>query len=58
MKGELNKVPYKPRTKEALIEAIRELWEQVDPCDYRHYTEQLTCKIEDVIEVQGLATIN
>jgi len=58
MKGELNKMPYKPRTKEALMEAIQKLWDQVDPRDYRHYTEQLTCKIEDVIEVRGLATIN
>ena len=34
------------------------LWDQVDPRDFRHYTEQLTCKIEDVIRVGGLATIN
>jgi hypothetical protein len=31
---------------------------RVDPRDFQHYTEQLTCKIEDVIEVGGLATIN
>lgn len=58
MKGQLNAMPYKPRTKEALMEAIQKLWDQVDPHDYRHYTEQLTCKIEDVIHVRGLATIN
>ncbi len=32
--------------------------DQVDPRDFRHYTEQLTCKLEDVIEVQRIATIN
>jgi len=58
MKGELNKMPYKPRTKEGLMEVIQKLWDQVNPRDYRHYTEQLTCKIEDVIKVRGLATIN
>jgi hypothetical protein len=30
----------------------------VDPRDFRHYTEQLTCKIEDVIKVHRMATIN
>lgn len=58
MKGELDIMPYKPRTREALIKVIQGLWDRVDPRDYRHYTEQLTCKIEDVIEVKGLATIN
>jgi len=58
MKGQLNAMLYKPRTKKRLMEVIQGLWDQVDPRDYRHYTEQLTCKIEDVIHVRGLATIN
>jgi len=58
MKGELNKIPYKPRTKEGLRVAIQELWDKVDPVDFRPYTERLTCKIEDVIKVRGMATIN
>ena len=46
------------KNKECLIRKIQKLWNQIDPHDYHHYTEQLTCKLEDVIEVQGLATIN
>jgi hypothetical protein len=30
----------------------------VDPRDYRRYTERLTCKLEDVIAVRGLATVH
>jgi transposase len=58
MKEELNKMPYKPRTKEHLIEVLQELWKKVNPRDYRVYTERLTCKLEDIIKVRGLATIH
>lgn len=58
MKEELNKMPYKPRTKEHLIEVLQGLWDHVNPMDYRRYTERLTCKLEDVIKVRGLATIH
>jgi hypothetical protein len=58
MKEELKKLPYVLKNKEDMYKELQKLWDQVDPRDFRHYTEQLTCKIEDVIEVQGLATIN
>ena len=58
MKEELKKLPYVPKNKEDLMRKIQKLWDQVDPRDFRYYTEQLTCKIEDVIAVRGLATIN
>ena len=58
IKEELKKLPYVPKNKEDLIREIQKLWDQVDPRDFRHYTKQLTCKIEDVIAVRGLATIN
>jgi hypothetical protein len=58
IKEELKKLPYVPKNKEDLMREIQKLWDQVDPRDFRHYTEQLTCKIEDVIAVRGLATIN
>jgi hypothetical protein len=58
IKEELKKLPYMPKNKEDLMREIQKLWDQVDPCDFRYYTEQLTCKIEDVIAVRGLATIN
>ena len=58
MKEELKKLPYVAKSKEGLKEEIMKLWDQVDPHDQWHYIEQLTCKLEDVIEVQGLATIN
>ena len=58
MKEELKKLLYVPRSREDLKAELQKLWDQVDPRDFRHYTEQLTCKLEDVIEVRGLATIN
>jgi hypothetical protein len=58
MKEELKKLSYILKNKKCLIREIQRLWDQVDLYDYCCYTEQLTCKIEDVIEVQGLATIN
>ena len=58
MKEELKKLPYVPRSKEDLKAELQKLWDHVDLRDFRHYTEQLTCKLEDVIEVRGLATIN
>ena len=47
-----------PKNREDICREIQKLWDQVDPRDFRHYTEQLACKIEDVIEVRGLATIH
>ncbi len=58
MKEELKKLLFVPTSKEALYREIQRLWDQVDPRDYRQYTERLTCKLEDVIDVRGLATIH
>ncbi len=58
MKEELKKLPYVPKKREDLCRELQKLWDQVDPRDFRHYIEQLTCKIEDVITVRGLATIH
>ena len=58
IKEELKKLPFVPTSKEELCMEIQRLWDQVDPRDFRHYTERLTCKLEDVIEVKGLATIH
>lgn len=58
MKGELNKMAYKPRTKEHLIEVLQSLWDRVKPEDFQRYSERLTCKLEDVIKVRGLATVH
>ena len=58
MKEELKKLPYVPKNREDLCRELQKLWDQVNPRDFQHYTEQLTCKIEDVIAVRGLATIH
>jgi hypothetical protein len=58
MKEELKKLPYVPKNREDMCRELQKLWDQADPHDFRHYTEQLTCKIEDVVEVRGLTTIN
>jgi len=51
MKEELKKLPYVPKNREDMCRELQKLWDQVDPHDFWHYTEQLTCKLEDVIEV-------
>lgn len=57
-KEELKKLLYVPENREDLYREIQKLWDQVDLHDFQYYTEQVTCKIEDTIEVRGLATIN
>lgn len=58
MKEELKQLLYIPKNREVIYRELQKLWDRVDPRNFRYYTEQLTCKIEDVIEVRGLATIN
>ena len=58
MKEELKKLPFVLTTKEELRRQIQRLWDMVDPRDYRRYTKRLTCKLEDVIAVRGLATVH
>ena len=57
MKEELKKLGYMLKSKEDLKRELQKLQDWVDPRDFRHYTKQLTCKLEDVIIVRGLATI-
>jgi hypothetical protein len=58
MKEELKKLAFVPKNKEDLCRELQRLWDEVDPVKFRHYTEQLIYKVEDVIEVRGLATVN
>ena len=58
MKEELKKLGYVPKSIEDLKRELQKLQDQVDPRDFRHYTAQLTYKLEDVITVRGLATIH
>ncbi|KUJ14281.1 uncharacterized protein LY89DRAFT_564945, partial [Mollisia scopiformis] len=56
MKEELKNLDYVPKNKVDLKRELQKLWDRVDPRDFRYYTEQLTCKIEDVIKYKGMAT--
>ena len=47
-----------PKNREDMCRELQKLQDQVDLRDFRHYTEQLTYKIKDVIRVRGLAIIN
>jgi len=58
MKNEINKLETVPTTKEDMIEVLQELWSEVDPKEWRYLTERLTCKLEDVIECKGMATVH
>ena len=57
MKEELKKLGYMPKSIKDLKRELQKLWDRVNPRDFRHYTKQLTCKLEDVIVVRGLAII-
>ena len=58
MKEKLKQLPYVVTTKAQLKLEIQRIWDEIDPRDFRHYTERLTCIMEDVIKVKGRATIN
>jgi transposase len=58
MKEELKKLSYVLKNRADLSRELQKFWDQIDPRDFRHYTEQLTCKLEDVIEVYRIATVN
>ena len=57
MKEELKKLPYIPKSVDQLKAEIQKLWDKVDPKDFRHYTERLTCTLEEVIRVRGKSTV-
>ena len=58
MKYELDRLPYVIKNLEELKREIQALWDRMDPVDFRRYSERLTCKLEDVIEVKGIVTIH
>jgi len=43
---------------ENMKEVLQELWNEVNPKEGRYLIERLTCKLEDVIECKGIATIH
>jgi hypothetical protein len=58
MKEKLKQLPYVITTKAELKAEIQRIWDEINPRDFRHYIERLTCIVEDVIKVKGSATIN
>jgi hypothetical protein len=58
MKDEINKLDTVPLTIEDLKEVLQELWSEVDLKEWRYLIYRLTCKLEYVIEVKGIATIH
>ena len=57
MKNEITKLDAVPTLIEDMKEVLIELWTEVNPKDWRYLTERLTCKLKDVIEYKGIATI-
>jgi hypothetical protein len=58
MKNEITKLETVPISIEDMKEVLQELWSEVDLTEWRYLTERLTCKLEDVIESKGMATIH
>jgi phage-related baseplate assembly protein len=58
MKHEITKLETVPTTIEAMKEVLQELWNEVNLEDWRYLTHRLTCKLEDVIDSKGMATVH
>jgi mRNA-degrading endonuclease YafQ of YafQ-DinJ toxin-antitoxin module len=58
MKNEINKLDTVPLSIDDLKEVLQELWSEVDPKEWRYLTHRLTCKLEDVIDCKGMATVH
>ena len=58
MKNEITKLENVPTSIEDMKEVLQELWNEVDPKEWRYLMERLTCKLEDVIECKGMATVH
>ena len=58
MKNEITKLENVPISIEDMKEVLQELWNEVDPKEWRYLMERLTCKLEDVIECKGMATVH
>jgi hypothetical protein len=58
MKNRITQIEKVLTSKAELKEVLLQLWDEVDLKDYQQYTYRLTCKIEDVIKVKGMATIH
>jgi transposase len=58
MKNEITKLETVPTSIEDMKEVLQELWNEVDPTEWRYLTEKLTCKLEDVIDSKGMATVH
>jgi hypothetical protein len=58
MKNEITKLESVPTSKEDMQEVLRKLWKEVKPEDWRYLTHCITCKLEDVIENKGMATVH
>ena len=58
MKNEITKLETVPTSIEDMKEVLQELQSEVDPKEWRYLTYRITCKLEDVIESKGMATIH
>jgi hypothetical protein len=43
---------------EDIKEVLQELWNEVDPKEWRYLTKRLTIKLKDVITLKGIATMH
>ena len=58
IKHEINKLETMPTTVKDIKEVLQELWSEVNPKEWRYLTKRLTCKLKDVIESKGIATVH
>ena len=58
MKHEITKLESVPTSIEDMNEVLLELWNEVNPKELRSLTKRLTCKLKNVIESKGIATVH
>lgn len=54
MNHELTILPNPPTSTPELKRILQELWDRVNPEDWRYLIERLTCKLKDVIAAKGI----
>ena len=58
MKNEVTKIVNLLTMKEDLKRVLQDLWDKVDPVEWRYLAERLTCKLEDVTDCKGIQTVH
>jgi hypothetical protein len=58
MKNEIIKLETVLTSVKDIKEVLQELWNKVNPKEWRYLIKRLTIKLEDIIDLKGMATVH